>query len=173
MEVWRAFIVVLLIASRLADAKLTREILPGNMLPANPILSSASLPRAFTSTPTITELFERDTIVTVSVVASTAATSSSPPKKATAFPFAVAIPALVGGMALAVGAFLLYWWIGRKKKREKRVNRLSPCARFVLIESRNDGSERNDDSGNRRTLRPDRHCPPEIRLQARLEASRR
>ncbi len=92
------------------------------MPPQNPLptITSAPLPRDPFLGPSLTEIEARDSIVTVSVVASAATTSSAPTNSA-AFPIAVAIPALVGGMALAVAGFGLYWWISRKKSREKRV----------------------------------------------------
>jgi len=130
-----------------------------------PTITPPPLPRSFDFGPTPTELIERDSIVTVSVVASNAATSSAA-KKATAFPFAVAIPALVGGMALAIAGFCLYWWIGRKQKREKRVGRSLACPGSADA-SRNDGSERKSDNGNEPTLlqRDHPYPPREIRPQ--------
>lgn len=38
------------------------------------------------------------------------------------FPVAVAIPALVGGMAIAIIGALGWWWWSRKKSRERRVS---------------------------------------------------
>lgn len=37
------------------------------------------------------------------------------------FPVAVAIPALIGGMAIAILGALGWWWYSRKKSRERRV----------------------------------------------------
>jgi hypothetical protein len=36
---------------------------------------------------------------------------------------AVAIPALVGGMAVAIIGAGLWWWIAKKRRREKMVSR--------------------------------------------------
>lgn len=70
--------------------------------------------------PTATDdLVKRQSIVTLSVTASQSPTAA--PTKSKAFPVAVAIPALVGGMAVAIGGFLLWWWISKRRRREKRV----------------------------------------------------
>ena len=86
-----------------------------------PTITPTPLRRTAQSGPTSTGLHERDSIVTVSVIASAAPTTSAAAQKSS-FPFAVAIPALVGGMALAVLAFAIYWWLSRKQKEEKRVS---------------------------------------------------
>ncbi|WVR08666.1 hypothetical protein IAU60_005724 [Kwoniella sp. DSM 27419] len=69
-------------------------------------------------------LAERQTYVTISVLkngnSSTADDGSSTTNKSNKFPVAIAIPALVGGMALALAGFGLWWWWTRKQKREKR-----------------------------------------------------
>lgn len=39
---------------------------------------------------------------------------------------AVAIPALVGGMAAAFGAFGLWWWCSKRNKKQRRVSRIFP-----------------------------------------------
>jgi len=62
---------------------------------------------------------KRQQIVTEMITASASATAAPAQKKD--FPIAVAVPALVGGMALAVGLFLLVWWIAKRRRREKRV----------------------------------------------------
>jgi hypothetical protein len=85
-------------------------------------------PAEITLAPTPILLEERQEIVTLSITASSSPTATA--AKSKSFPIAVAIPALVGGMALAVGGFLLYWWIAKRRRREKRVRRLSrhfPC----------------------------------------------
>ena len=66
---------------------------------------------------------KRQQIVTEMITASASATA--PPAKKKAFPVTVAVPALIGGMALAVGLFFLFWWIAKRRRREKRV---SSCA---------------------------------------------
>jgi hypothetical protein len=80
-----------------------------------------SLPLLQTATPTTPLLEDRDTVVTISVIASNSAATSSAPAKAKAFPIAVALPALLGGMALAIGGFGLWWWISNKRKKERKV----------------------------------------------------
>jgi len=39
---------------------------------------------------------------------------------------AVAIPALVGGMAAAFGAFGLWWWCSKRNKKQRRVSSILP-----------------------------------------------
>jgi hypothetical protein len=80
-----------------------------------------------TPLPTITllDLVERQQITTISVVASSTPSgvndgSNNTEKKG--FPVTVAIPALVGGMAAAFGAFGLWWWCSRRSKKERRVS---------------------------------------------------
>jgi hypothetical protein len=51
--------------------------------------------------------------------ASTGGASSNSGNKG--FPVAVAIPALIGGMAIAILGALGWWWYSRKKSRERRV----------------------------------------------------
>ena len=63
---------------------------------------------------------KRQQIVTEMVTASASATAAAEKKKP--FPVTVAVPALVGGMALAIALFLLAWWIAKRRRREKRVS---------------------------------------------------
>ena len=48
------------------------------------------------------------------------------------FPVAVAIPALIGGMAIAILGALGWWWWSRKKSRERRVRILSMICPWVI-----------------------------------------
>nr|XP_031862585.1 uncharacterized protein CI109_002083 [Kwoniella shandongensis]KAA5529657.1 hypothetical protein CI109_002083 [Kwoniella shandongensis] len=99
------------------------------MAPSNPLLSTPTLSLLFpepTDAPinvAAALLVERQSYVTVSVVANdsgSSTTSASSTKKSGGFPVAIAIPALIGGMALAIAAFGLWWWLSKKKKRERR-----------------------------------------------------
>jgi hypothetical protein len=73
----------------------------------------------------LNDLVERQQqVTTISVVASSTPSgvdtgSNTTEKKG--FPVAVAIPALVGGMAAAFGAFGLWWWCTKRGKRQRRV----------------------------------------------------
>lgn len=72
----------------------------------------------------ILPVHKRQSFVTVSVVAndtdtSTPANSSS---NDSSFPVAIAIPALVGGMAVAIAVFGFWWWWSKRSKRVKRVS---------------------------------------------------
>ncbi|ORX40958.1 hypothetical protein BD324DRAFT_647861 [Kockovaella imperatae] len=62
-------------------------------------------------------LWERQNIVTLSVTETPTITAKPQPAK---FPFAVAIPALAGGMAIAVIVALTYLYCVRRKKRQRR-----------------------------------------------------
>jgi len=86
-----------------------------------------ALPPLITPAPTLPNLVlvERQQVTTISVVASSTPSgvdngSSTTEKKG--FPVAVAIPALVGGMAAAFGAFGLWWWCTKRNKRQRRVS---------------------------------------------------
>lgn len=73
---------------------------------------------------TSVELAARQQVTTISVVASSTPSGMSNPDTEPAkkgFPVAVAIPALVGGMAAAFAAFGLWWWCNKRSKRERRV----------------------------------------------------
>lgn len=79
--------------------------------------------------PTPVVLVERQQVTTISVVASSTPSgmggnNSAPEKKG--FPVAVAIPALVGGMAAAIAAFGIWWWCHKRSKRERRVSWRNP-----------------------------------------------
>ncbi|OCF41242.1 hypothetical protein I317_04900 [Kwoniella heveanensis CBS 569] len=66
-------------------------------------------------------LDKRQTYVTVSVMKNTtSSTDDSTTAKKSSFPVAIAIPALVGGMALALAGFGIWFWWTRKMKRERR-----------------------------------------------------
>lgn len=113
-------------------------------------------------TTTLLDLVERQQITTISVVASSTPSgvdngSNTTEKKP--FPVAVAIPALVGGMAAAIGAFGLWWWCSRRSKKERRVRfssslsfcfPLSPCLGHIISKNgqgltrRNDGKQLNE-----------------------------
>lgn len=86
--------------------------------------------------PTPVVLVERQQVTTISVVASSTPSgmggpSTEPEKKG--FPIAVAIPALVGGMAAAIAAFGIWWWCHKRSKRERRVSiQLSHQVRSML-----------------------------------------
>ena len=74
-------------------------------------------------TPTVAQILdEREDVVTVSVIASSEATSAAAASKSSGFPVKIAIPALVGGMALAVALFGLWYWLNKRRKRERRVS---------------------------------------------------
>ncbi|RXK41963.1 hypothetical protein M231_00684 [Tremella mesenterica] len=70
--------------------------------------------------PTMAEMLEDRDVVTVSVVASSDPTTTAVTTKSS-FPVAIAIPALVGGMVLAVALFGLWYWISKRRKREHRM----------------------------------------------------
>ncbi|WWD07269.1 hypothetical protein V865_005366 [Kwoniella europaea PYCC6329] len=73
-----------------------------------------------TSPPLILPILDkRQTYVTVSVV-NNSTTDSTTSEKSSGFPVAIAIPALIGGMALALAGFGIWWWWTRKVKRERR-----------------------------------------------------
>lgn len=61
------------------------------------------------------------TIVTQTVIASSSS-SAAASSSGGGFPVAVAVPALVGGMALAILGALGYWWYYRRKQRERKVS---------------------------------------------------
>ncbi|ODN99564.1 hypothetical protein L198_03408 [Cryptococcus wingfieldii CBS 7118] len=63
---------------------------------------------------------KRSTFVTVSVIANDTSTSAPSSDSSSGFPVAIAIPALVGGMALAIGVFSFWWWWTKRSKRVKR-----------------------------------------------------
>ncbi|CAD6572374.1 MAG: hypothetical protein TREMPRED_000509 [Tremellales sp. Tagirdzhanova-0007] len=109
------------ISSSITEPRIVMYTMPAPRFP--PTITPGPLRRtALSATPT--GLHERDSIVTVSVIASAAPTSSSSSSaQKTSFPYAVAIPALVGGMALAGLVFAIYWWLSRKQKEEKRERR--------------------------------------------------
>ncbi|WRT70757.1 uncharacterized protein IL334_007756 [Kwoniella shivajii] len=87
-------------------------------------LSLPPLPLIPTSPPLIPPtLDKRQTYVTVSVVKNTTdsdTSSSSSSNSSSGFPIKIAIPALIGGMALALIGFGIWWWWTRKIKRERR-----------------------------------------------------
>ncbi|KAK8850583.1 hypothetical protein IAR55_004502 [Kwoniella newhampshirensis] len=74
--------------------------------------------------PNLALLVERQSYVTISVIANDSSSSttpaSEPSHKKSGFPVAIAIPALAGGMALAIAGFGLWWWLGKKKQKERR-----------------------------------------------------
>jgi hypothetical protein len=85
-----------------------------------PLITPAPAPAA-----TLIELVERQQVTTISVIASSTPSgvdtgSNTTEKKG--FPVTVAIPALVGGMAAAFGAFGLWWWCSKRNKRQRRVS---------------------------------------------------
>ena len=84
-------------------------------MPPQLTITSPPLPR-FDPSPT---LLERQNIVTLSVTDTPTPAATA---KAASFPFAVAIPALIGGMALAVFGALMYLYCVRRKKRKRRVS---------------------------------------------------
>ena len=63
--------------------------------------------------------YRRQQVVTQVITASSTPSSAA---KSKGFPVAVAVPALIGGMAVAVAGFLLFWWISKRRRREKRVS---------------------------------------------------
>ncbi|WVF68017.1 hypothetical protein IAT40_002779 [Kwoniella sp. CBS 6097] len=65
-------------------------------------------------------LDKRQTYVTVSVMKNTTSSTDDTTAKKSGFPVAIAIPALVGGMALALAGFGIWFWWTRKVKRERR-----------------------------------------------------
>ncbi|WVQ95577.1 hypothetical protein IAU59_002674 [Kwoniella sp. CBS 9459] len=65
-------------------------------------------------------LDKRQTYVTVSVMKNTTSSTDETASKKSGFPVAIAIPALVGGMALALAGFGIWFWWSRKMKRERR-----------------------------------------------------
>jgi hypothetical protein len=87
----------------------------------------APLPQITTppSTITLIDLVGRQQITTISVVASSTpsgVSSGNDTSEKKPFPVAVAIPALVGGMAAAFGAFGLWWWCSKRNKKQRRVS---------------------------------------------------
>lgn len=77
------------------------------------------------STLTLIDLVGRQQITTISVVASSTpsgVSSGNNTSEKKSFPVAVAIPALVGGMAAAFGAFGLWWWCSKRNKKQRRVS---------------------------------------------------
>jgi hypothetical protein len=77
------------------------------------------------STITLIDLVGRQQITTISVVASSTpsgVSSGDDTSEKKPFPVAVAIPALVGGMAAAFGAFGLWWWCSKRNKKQRRVS---------------------------------------------------
>lgn len=112
-------------------------------------------------TTTLLDLVERQQITTISVVASSTPSgvdSGSNTTEKKPFPVAVAIPALVGGMAAAIGAFGLWWWCSRRSKKERRVRfsslffcfPLPSCLCHIISKNgqgltrRNDGKQLNE-----------------------------
>ena len=90
----------------------------------------APLPQITTppSTITLIDLVGRQQITTISVVASSTpsgVSSGNDNAEKKPFPVAVAIPALVGGMAAAFGAFGLWWWCSKRNKKQRRVSHIS------------------------------------------------
>ena len=90
----------------------------------------APLPQITTppSTITLIDLVGRQQITTISVVASSTpsgVSSGNDTSEKKPFPVAVAIPALVGGMAAAFGAFGLWWWCSKRNKKQRRVSHIS------------------------------------------------
>ncbi|WWC65238.1 uncharacterized protein I303_107855 [Kwoniella dejecticola CBS 10117] len=65
-------------------------------------------------------LDKRQTYVTLSVTKNSTDDSSSGSSSASGFPVKIAIPALIGGMALALAGFGIWLWWTRKVKRERR-----------------------------------------------------
>ena len=72
------------------------------------------------------EVFKRQQIVTLSVTQSDVPTETAQPKQK--FPVAIAIPALVGGMVLALVIFGLYLWIAKKRRRVNQVSTMQGCS---------------------------------------------
>lgn len=90
------------------------------MSPYAAMITPAPAPPLDTPTPTIQDLVKRQSITTLKVTqVPSGATSAVAEKKG--FPVAVAVPALVGGMALAVLGFLGYWWLQKRRRRENQV----------------------------------------------------
>ncbi|WVW80777.1 hypothetical protein I302_102763 [Kwoniella bestiolae CBS 10118] len=83
---------------------------PSNDIPLEPTTPPLALPI----------LDKRQTYVTVSVMKNGTDDSTSSSNKSSGFPVAIAIPALIGGMALALAGFGIWWWWTRKVKRERR-----------------------------------------------------
>jgi hypothetical protein len=103
----------------------------------------APLPQITTppSTITLIDLVGRQQITTISVVASSTpsgVSSGNDTSEKKPFPVAVAIPALVGGMAAAFGAFGLWWWCSKRNKKQRRVSLLltSKSPHFPSLDSR-------------------------------------
>ncbi|WWC72634.1 uncharacterized protein I206_106598 [Kwoniella pini CBS 10737] len=91
--------------------------------PLSPTLTFAlpPLPLIPTSPPlSLPILDKRQTYVTLSVTKNSTDDSSSNTSSSSGFPIKIAIPALIGGMALALAGFGIWLWWTRKVKRERR-----------------------------------------------------
>lgn len=99
----------------------------------------AALPQITPAPPatiTLIDLVGRQQITTISVVASSAPSGVSSGNNTTEkkpFPVAVAIPALVGGMAAAFGAFGIWWWCSKRSKKERRVSCFLACLSSPVV----------------------------------------
>ena len=100
----------------------------------------APLPQITTppSTITLIDLVGRQQITTISVIASSTpsgVSSGNDNSEKKPFPVAVAIPALVGGMAAAFGAFGLWWWCSKRNKKQRRVSSVYDLPSFLTVAS--------------------------------------
>lgn len=127
-------------------------------MPAAPLITPAPVPRDL---PAATKLVVRQQVTTISVVASSAPSgvnTGPDTSEKKGFPIAVAIPALVGGMAAAIAAFGLWWWCHKKSKKERRVSLPPYCYRSELGRDadcyRNDGKQLRERNSERGQTRP-------------------
>ncbi|WVQ86099.1 hypothetical protein IAT38_008267 [Cryptococcus sp. DSM 104549] len=96
-------------------------------------------------------IFKRQSYVTVSVVANDTSTSTASSSKSSGgFPVAIAIPALVGGMALAIAACGFWWWWNKRSKRQKRERWEAAQRRKKRRQADKDGKPRPSVSSSRK-----------------------
>jgi hypothetical protein len=73
-------------------------------------------------TPLPRELIARQATIVTQTVISGPSASATQAASGSAFPVAVAVPALIGGMALAILGAVGYWWYQRRRTRERKVS---------------------------------------------------
>ncbi|ORY31241.1 hypothetical protein BCR39DRAFT_558269 [Naematelia encephala] len=101
-----------------------QQALPPTITPLPPLPASLYPTIPTTTTAGQHDLIPRQSIVTVSVYASSDSTSTSAASTSSSsgssFPVKVAVPALIGGMALALIGFGLFLWLSKRRRIRRK-----------------------------------------------------